>query len=260
MIAPLVGLALMAAASGGGAAGSGDLPPRIALSTTSLSTNDSVTIRVLRPAAPRGREIRVYLVPSGEAASVRSRFDARLSYLGSLPSTRGARATVTVPPLEAGRYALAYWCGGCLPRLDGVGLQASPALTFTGPTGGECPVTIPNRNRPPGATGGWRFHGNGRLWAVVPADGIVTTNPLGGEKLVWAGLVWAGAPLSVRYRPFGVAGQETRASVVSGSMGGYDGPSWASRMSFQPGCWQITARQLDVSLSYVAQVVVPASP
>jgi hypothetical protein len=35
---------------------------------------------------------------------------------------------------------------------------------------------------------------------------------------------------------------------------GYDGPSWASRMSFQPGYWRITGHLLDASLSFVVQV------
>jgi hypothetical protein len=42
--------------------------------------------------------------------------------------------------------------------------------------------------------------------------------------------------------------------TVHGTLGGYDGPSWASRMAFQAGCWHVTGRVLDASLSFVVQV------
>jgi hypothetical protein len=45
------------------------------------------------------------------------------------------------------------------------------------------------------------------------------------------------------------------AQAVPGTLMGYDGPSWASRMDLQPGCWKITGRLLDVSLSFVVQVL-----
>jgi hypothetical protein len=45
------------------------------------------------------------------------------------------------------------------------------------------------------------------------------------------------------------------AGVVSGTLSGYAGPSWASRLSFQPGCWQISGRLGDVSLSFIVQVM-----
>ena len=257
-------LVLSAAALGGGgvASGAADLPPRFALSTTALGTNDRVTVRVARPARLRSREIRLYLAPAGDAAAVRSRFDERLSYLGAVRSTRGASTLVTVPPLDGGRYALAYWCQGCLRRPNGVGVQASPALGVDAPAGVECPATVPNGNRPRGAsTSGWRFHGNGRLWAPLPRDGVLHTNPLGGHKQIWVGEVGIGAPLAVAYRPYGnPAAPFANASVVSGTLVGYNGLSWASRMSFVSGCWQITARRLDVTLSYVTQVVVPTAP
>jgi hypothetical protein len=259
----MLGLALVVAVAGAGAAsGSGELPPRLAISTTSLSTNESVTIRVLRPAAPRGREIRLYLVPTEVAADVRSRFDERLSFVGSVASTRGARIVFSVPPLESGRYALAYWCRGCLPRANGIGVQASPGLLYAAPSGAECPITIPNGNRPPAAPKStWRFHGNGWLWALRPPDGVIETNSLGGHKQFWVGRIWVGAPLTVKYRLLGdPATPFTKASTGMGTLSGYNGPSWASRMLFSAGCWQITARQLDVSLSYVVQVVVPAAP
>jgi hypothetical protein len=55
-----------------------------------------------------------------------------------------------VPLLEAGRYALAYWCRGCLPRGKGIGVQASVKLRVTAPAGEGCPTTEPNGNEPPG--------------------------------------------------------------------------------------------------------------
>ncbi len=261
---PLAAFSLAAAVFGGAALASGsrELPPRFSLSATTIGANDSVTVRVRQPAHLGRREIRLYLVPTDVAAGVRSRFDKRLSYVGSVPSTRDSRTVVTVPPLESGRYTLAYWCRGCLSRPNAIGIQAEPALVFDAPSETECPVTIPNGNRPPGAPKtGWRFHGNGWLWALMSPDGVIRTNSLGGTKLIWVGRIWVGAPITVKYRLLGDPSTPfTTASVVSGTLSGYNGPSWASRMGFQSGCWQITARQLDLSLSFVARVEVPSTP
>jgi hypothetical protein len=61
----------------------------------------------------------------------------------------------------------------------------------------------------------------------------------------------------VRYWPLDTPSSPVTAQVVSGTLVGYDGTSssWASRMSFQPGCWQIAGRLGDVSLRFIVQVV-----
>lgn len=254
-----IGACTMAAAvliGGAAASDSRGVVPRFSLSATTATTNDSVALRVEQPPSLPQREIRLYLVPTGIAATVRSRFDSRLSFIGSVRSSRHARMLFTVPPLETGRYALAYWCRGCLPRADGVRVQASPAFRFSAPTGNGCPST-PNGNSPPGETPQptFRFHGNGQLWVFLRTNGTLVTNSLGGYKMRWYAKEGLSAPFTVRYRLLDPPSGSFTART--GTFGGYYGPSSTmSQMTFSPGCWQVTGRLLDVSLSFVAQVVI----
>lgn len=260
MVLPSLGVCVLIAAvttGGATASGSGGVVPRFSLSTTTATTDDEVSLRVSQTPGLSQREIRLYLVPADVAASVRSRFDSRLSFIGTVRASRQARIVFTVPPLESGRYALAYWCRRCLTRGKGLGVQASPKLRVTAPAGEGCPTTKPNGNVPPVAPGAWsgfHWHGNGALWVWLRPDGILVTNALGGEKKIWVAKEW-GRTLSVNYRTLDTPSAPITAPVVSGTLSGYDGPSWASRMSFQPGCWQISGRLGDVSLSFVVQVV-----
>jgi len=251
---------LIAVVTSGGATASGSegVVPRFSLGATTATTDDEVRLRVVRtPDLPR-REIRLYLVPVTVAGSIRSRFDSRLSFIGTVRASRQARTVFTVPPLDAGRYALAYWCRGCLHRGKRIGIQASPKLRVTVPAGEGCPTTKPNGHAPPLAPGSWtgfQWHGNGALWIWLRPDGILVTNALGGEKKIWVAKEWGSGPLTVVYRSLDTPSAPITASVVSGTLSGYDGPSWASRLSFTPGCWQISGRVDDVSLSFVVQVV-----
>lgn len=250
---------LIAAVTTGGATASDPrgVVPRFSLSATTATADDDVALRVARAPRVPQREIRLYLVPADVAASIRSRFDSRLSFIGTVRASRHARLVFTVPPLEAGRYALSYWCRGCLPRGKGIGVQASPKLRVTAPVGEGCPTTKPNGNVPPVGPGSWadfQWHGNGALWIWLRPDGILVTNALGGEKKIWVAKQWLSG-LAVHYRMLDPPSAPVTAQVVSGTLSGYDGPSWASRMSFQPGCWQISGRLGDVSLSFVVQVM-----
>jgi hypothetical protein len=242
---------------GGATASGADRTPQFSLSATAATVDDDVALRVETAPRPSQREIRLYLVPAGVTAStVRSRTDPRLSFIGFARGSRGARLVFTVPPLETGNYALAYWCRGCLPRGKSIAVQSSTKLRVRAPTREGCATTRPNRHVPPGAPhiSGAQWHGNGALWVWLRPDGILTTNALGGDKKPWVGRGWEGGPLKVVYRRLDPPSAPLTASVVSGTLGGYDGPSWASRMSFQPGCWQISGRLWDVSLSFVVQV------
>jgi hypothetical protein len=236
--------------------------PRFSLSATIATTNDSVTLRVERPLRVPQTEIRLFLVPTRVAGAIRSRFDERLSFIGSVRSARHARMLFTVPPLEPGSYVLAYWCRGCLSREKRIGVQLSPTLRFSSPTGTGCPKTVPNGNVPPGAPSTLRFHGNGSLWALLPSDGIFFANSLDGwnVKLPWLARPGASGSLAVRYRMLGDPSPPLVAPAIFGSLGNYSGPSWASRMAFKPGCWQITGRLQDATLSFVAQVALGSRP
>jgi hypothetical protein len=239
------------------ASGSGGVVPRFSLSATTMTVDDEVSLRVVRTPSIPQREVRIYLVPASvAAATVRSRFDSRLSFIGTVRTSRHARLVFTVPPLEAGSYALAYWCRGCLTRGMAIGVQHSPNLHVLAPVGEGCPTTKPNGKAPSARPWeGFQWHGNGALWTWLRPDGLLVTNALGGDKKIWVGKGWDSGSLRVRYQMIRPPSAPITATVVSGTLSGYNGPSWASRISFQPGCWQITGRLGDASLSFVVQVV-----
>ena len=83
----------------------------------------------------------------------------------------------------------------------------------------------------------------------------MTTNSLGGYKMFWIARKGLFGTFSVTYRRIDVPSDTIRATTVSGSLNGFGGPSWASRMTFEPGCWEIWARVDDVNLGFVADVV-----
>jgi len=252
----LVGLATtIALALGVGTAASDPTAaaPRLFLSARAAPPDADVTVRVGRvPASARGA-IRLYLVEATHVASVRSRLDPRLAFLGTIRAASGAKVTVRVPPVDPGRYALAHWCAGCLPKGVRIHALRTPRLDVFRPVGDGCPVTRLSTSGLPGVSNAWAIRGNGWLWALAGPAGI-TTNPLGGAKLPWIARPGLDGRLEVRYRRLDEAGGERVATTVSGRLAGYLGPSWASRMSFEPGCWRIAGRVRDVSTSFVVRV------
>src|SRR5207244_383301 len=148
--------------------------PRLSLSTRSAVPGDEVVVRVGHVRVLGRQTMRLYLVRRATAASDRSRFDARLSFIGSLTVSRttNGRIRFTVPPLGAGSYLVAYWCPGCVSRRDKVGVGRSATLQVEVPTGNElCSVTKPNGSVPSGVMPSANWHGNGTLWASLPVDG-----------------------------------------------------------------------------------------
>lgn len=227
-------------------------PPPVAFGFDHVSAapNDRVTVHaqgLLRPE-------RLYLVRSDVARSVRSRFDARLAYVGRLvPSRRHAMLIFSVPPLDTGVYV--PWCAGCGNRRSGELRVNTPPATPE-----SCPVTVANGDVPRGLRStGWNFHGNKLLAAAIPTDGSYADGDRDGivdAKIIWvAGGLFS--PLAVRYVRIDVRGPVLDAREVPGTLTGFPGPSWASRMSFTVGCWKITGRVADVSLSFVVKVAAP---
>jgi hypothetical protein len=82
------------------------------------------------------------------------------------------------------------------------------------------------------------------------------TNHLGGYKMLWVAREGLSGHLRVQYRMLDPPSAPLTART--GWLTGYDRPNWTmSQMGFEPGCWQITGRLGDVSLSFVVQVVRP---
>src|SRR5438132_9508232 len=117
--------------------------PRFSFSIARASPGDQVVVH----ASGTRRETRLYLVARADAPKVHSRFDSRLSFVGTVS---GPAVRFTLPPLDSGSYVLAYWCSGCLPRGKRIAVRLSPALRADAPAAAAaCPVTKPNGYAPP---------------------------------------------------------------------------------------------------------------
>jgi hypothetical protein len=240
--------------------------------------NDRVTLRTA--GAPLQRTLRVYLVRTDVAGEVRSQADPRLHFVGSVVPDKNGRGlkTFSVPPLDSGTYTLAYWCPGCATsgrartffvQQPGQLVQRyrSQALLRIDTTP-SCPVTLPNANRPPGQPRDVSWYGNGLLWAGVATDGIyaVAQDRVGPDGAIGNKLLWVTTP---PWRRPTISGERLDApapplrvlGVNQGSFSSAEKPSFMSAVNFPTaGCWRLRARVGDVSLSYVVEVVVQATP
>lgn len=232
--------------------------PLLSLNATKATWGDQLILKIKRP--PRSREaFRFYLVPS--STRIRSRFDPALVFIGAAAANRST-LRFTLPPLDAGRYRVAYWCRSCAARQDAVKMAASAIEVEPALVSSSCPATIANASTPPGAPAppsGWYYVGNGALWALMPPSGVwrhvAATDGTIADKIQWlASAVGANPALRVEYRRLDTLSTWTSATVIGGSLAGYTGPSWASRMAFRAGCWQVTGRVRDVTLSFIIQI------
>jgi hypothetical protein len=250
----------------------------------SAAPNDRVTVQARgtpktfvqrQRAKPFQRPVRLYLVRKEAAAQVRSRFDPRLSFVGSFVFGRNGQGSLkfTVPPLDRGTYTIAYWCPGCAPYSGGrafyvqdpeqvVERYRSQALLRVEATA-SCPVTTPNGSKPPRQPRTVRWHGNGMLWAAwlnpdgvysVPRDQVGPDGSI-GSKLYWATSPPGSAPAISGRRLDAPAPPLRMLAANMGSFSGAFDPSWATPVVFPtPGCWRVIARVNDVSLTYAVDV------
>lgn len=248
---------------------------------TSAKPGDRVTVRLGGTPAgftlaermrPLQRPIRVYLVPNAVAQEVRTRFDPRLHFVGLLVPDRNVRGVLefSVPPLDTGLYAIAAWCPGCARSSFGRTFFTLPisrvsrfrrqlGLRVTMPPATEsCTVTVPRG--PDGS------YGNGLLATVLAPDGrLVAAREPGGT--LFAKPRWTPRPGLDGSGPGGLAVRGERldapappAVVRRVSWGSGSGPNarggWASALSFPTeGCWRISGRVRDVTLSFVVRVL-----
>jgi hypothetical protein len=213
---------------------------------------------------PFRRPIRVYLAPDAVAAEVASRLDPRLHFVGSLVPDRNHRGVLmfTVPPLDSGTYAAAAWCPSCaknsfgrtffvlpVPQVSRYRRQMALHVRMPNPRA-SCPVTKGRL-------------GNGFLSVTLPEDGVLAMrrDPDGTlfDKLGWLPKKGWGGTLTVRGERLDAPGRMRVLNVFWGHtyVNGVQGRgSWATPVKFpSEGCWRITGRVGDVSLSYVVSVV-----
>ena len=213
--------------------------------------------------APRGnrKPVRLYLYRRGVGAEPRSRLDPRLHFLGLVaPDTRGRGALgVRMPPLGTGTYSVAVSCPGCAgPRGSGVSVPSGTSVRVVTPTPG---LTAARRRR----RAGWAGRGRGctatgssrsssapteRTWASENRTVRSPTSSAGSHERVSTGrLAWTGQRLDAPSPPM-------RVLAVTWGYSSAGKGSWASAVVFpSEGCWRLTGRVEDVSLTYVVRVV-----
>jgi len=239
---------------------------------TTAKAGDVVTVRLGgTPASftldererPFQKAIRLYLVPNRVAGKIRLRFDPRLSFIGRVVPDRNGRGVLSfrVPPLDTGAYALAYWCPGCARYSFGrtFGVQTVPEVSRYRRLMG-LRVQMPSARQTCPVTGEGTY-GNGLLSVWLPPNGVLSRprEPDGSlfDKLGWLPREGFTGVLTVRGERLDAPSPLMKVLAVNW---GYSYPSgrgsWASAVTFpSEGCWRISGRVGDVSLSYVVKVV-----
>jgi hypothetical protein len=235
-------------------------------------TPASFTVR--KRVKPYQRPIRLYLVANHLAGQAHSRFDPRLSFIGQLTPDKNAQGVLTfrVPPLDTDDYAVAAWCPGCarysagrtfftLPVGDDIVSRYRPLMLLhvvMSSATESCPVTIPKSS-----SSGRFTYGNGLLSTTLPTDGVVVAvrkEPDGSLfwKPGWEPHGFTGV-LTVRGERLDASSPPMRVLAVRWGYSSDGRGSWATASTFPTeGCWRISGRVGDISLSYVVKVVGPS--
>lgn len=144
-------------------------------------------------------------------------------------------------------------------------IVASPALptqhaSASTSTALTCPVTLPNGSTPPREDSSIRNHGNGTLWTVLKAHGIIRASP---EDVGYAGSVavkfpwWRGpsvhGQLTIEGRRLDGPAPPLQAWIPDG----YGDTGFQSTALTFPteGCWKITGKAGNATLTFVTFVV-----
>jgi hypothetical protein len=231
-------------------------PVSLVFDPAAAQANDRVTVRAV--GVQSGRPTRIYLVPTSATRSIRFPADPRLHFVGVLVPADGRGAlTFNVPPLASGPYTA--WCRGCSRSRHGS--RALLRVTMP-PATKRCPVTIPNGKTPPGAEPSPRFHWNGLLGTSLPVDGVFVGHRREPDGSIFDKLGWVptgiGGVLTVRGRRLDAPSRPLRVLAVRWGYSSTGRGGWASAVVFpSEGCWKLTGRVKDVSLSYVVKVVAP---
>jgi hypothetical protein len=144
------------------------------------------------------------------------------------------------------------------PRGSGSGLSASPKGSGA-PARGTCPVTRPNGSVPPGEsrTPGAQYHGNGAIWTDLWQKGVFVAGPddvLADGSISMKFPWWRAVTgvLRVSGRRLDGPAPPLRARVDS-----YGPTGFQSTAVYFPveGCWEVTGKAADASLTVVLLVV-----
>ncbi|HEY7196018.1 MAG TPA: hypothetical protein VH306_02400 [Gaiellaceae bacterium] len=161
-------------------------------------------------------------------------------------------------PLFVALVALAGCQGGDDSASPATTAAESPPQRAADTGRGACPLTLPNGRHPSGQSDTGSSYGNGRLWTefwphnvVIATDDQVAKDGTIGMKWPW----WRGARgrLHVSGKRLDGPAAPLRADIPDGY-----GPTGfqASGLYFaKEGCWRVTARVGDATLTFVTVVL-----
>jgi hypothetical protein len=124
-----------------------------------------------------------------------------------------------------------------------------------------CEVTEPNGQTPPGERSSRGHHGNGALWTVLWSEGTVVFKPGGSGFVLRDGSLQMKFPwwrtvrgqLRIEGRRLDAPAPPLRAQIPSGYG---DRGFQATYLIFStPGCWEVTGRAGEASLTFITKVV-----
>lgn len=132
-------------------------------------------------------------------------------------------------------------------------LQSTPGNDFA------CPVTPPNGSLPPGETlDSSLYLGNGELWTSLWPDGKVymephNLEPDGSFAMKWGFVRGVTGPLTIEGRRLDAEAEPLRAFITDGY--GDTGFQVTALIFPTTGCWEVTARVGESSLTFVTEVI-----
>jgi hypothetical protein len=129
-------------------------------------------------------------------------------------------------------------------------------------TSSQCAATTPNGNIPPNEYSTTANHGNGELWVLLEPGGQVQVreidvNPDGSMTVKFPWFRGVRGELQITGHRLDANAAPLRSTVPKG----YPGKGFqASGIIFPtPGCWEITGRVGDASLTFVVEIIEPPS-
>lgn len=158
--------------------------------------------------------------------------------------------------------SISVWLLSMDGAAEGITQGLTPARSFnaalTIPL--TCQVTQPNGQTPPSQKASPLHHGNGELFTYLWPKGTVVFRPSGAGRVLEDGSLemkfgwWrtVRGQLKIEGRRLDASAPGLRARIPSG----YSGVFQASSLIFPtPGCWEVTGRAGEASLTFVTRVV-----
>lgn len=138
---------------------------------------------------------------------------------------------------------------------------ASQSVATAANSSQSCEVTVPNGSPPPGERPSPNLHGNGSLWTGLYPNGTVVFNPGGPGFVLEDGSLsmkfwwWRGVKgkLTIQGRRLDASAPPLRASIPAGY--GDIGFQATGLIFPTEGCWEVTGKVGEASLTFVTLVV-----